>query len=233
MDWDIVNNWILDNLLGICAIAIPVMVTIGIFLYQRTINRKRLSYLVLTKSNLVNRHIKENKIKFLYDGNELDDITLVEIKIINDGYTPIPKEDFDKSLLILFGSESKILSHEIIENYPDNLEVNCTSNGDILEIQPMLLNKNEHFTIKLLLSGKLNANIKPSSRIKGITEITKAKIPLGKGGRIFLAINGIIISFMLFITLDSESAFLAKVIMCGLLIGFLIFTYRGVVRPKY
>lgn len=183
----------MDNItqyfLPLLTIAVPVIVSVLIFIYQRRLNRRRLSYDILSNNSLVNSHIKENKIKFLYDGNELDDLTLVVIKIINDGNTDITKDDFDKSIEIHFGGHSEILSVEAIKTYPNNLDLKFGSIADILDIEPMLLNKSEYFIFKLLLKGTLDENIKPNIRIKVISEITKVKKQMHIFQKMYLYFN--------------------------------------------
>lgn len=78
---------------------VAIIVTVGIALYfQWWRNRKRLSYVVVSNVVLISAEKEiEDKVEIRFEGYSVKNVRLLLIKLINDGYQPIRKDDFEKS----------------------------------------------------------------------------------------------------------------------------------------
>lgn len=165
MDLSIITN----NPLGI--ISITISITFGIIgIYKWT--RKSLSYNDKVITPLIRKeHEIKDKIKLLFNNEEVKQVYLAIIKIFNSGNVAIVKEDFDTPITIGFGKDSTVLTSEITERY-DSLKVETEIKNDIVEVKPLLLNKKDWFTLKILVSNHTGERPKISGRIKGVKRIT-------------------------------------------------------------
>lgn len=162
----------LDLKVILAAFAILTAITIALY-FQWWRNRKKLSYDVLTKTSLLfaSAEIK-NELQVLYKGEPVEHLYLLVIKIINDGYQPIKKDDFEKPLSFIFSENSEFISFEIVRTQPNNLNVETSLKGNKLFIEPLLLNSKDSFEIKLLLNSDI-ASFNPDARIVGVKAIER------------------------------------------------------------
>ena len=155
-------------------------IIVAIYTYVKQTKKKSLSYQIIESTPLltVNSEIK-NKLKFLYENREVDDIHLLILEIKNDGNIPIESRDFEPQfpLTFSFGEQAKILSADIIETTPKDLDPKIErfeAEPHKIVISPLLLNDGDRFRIKLLLTQFLpTADIKLSTRISGVKGVKK------------------------------------------------------------
>ena len=172
-------------IIGVILGVITIILTIYIYREQKVV--KSLSYQIIESTPLltVNSEIK-NKLKFLYENREVDDIHLLILEIKNDGNIPIESRDFEPQfpLTFSFGEQAKILSADIIETTPKDLDPKIErfeAEPHKIVISPLLLNHGDRFRIKLLLTQfHPTADIKLSTRISGVKEVKKSDKILNK-----------------------------------------------------
>jgi hypothetical protein len=94
------------------------LVTLLYFQWWR--NRKRLSYEILSDVELVSSDKIRDKIEIRFEGKVVESVHLVVVKLINDGYQPIRKEEFEKPIKFIFRG-GNVLSAEREKFQPENV----------------------------------------------------------------------------------------------------------------
>lgn len=165
----------IEILLGCLAVIAAITVPLIIYFLQKS--KKRLAYEIVSNTQLVGvKSEVQNKIKIYYENKLVENVHLLLIRIINNGNQSISIGDFAKRIDINLGNNLNILTCEILRQYPDNLDVNVIKMVDSIEIEPLLLNPKDNFTIKILLSD-YKENFEVSARIEGISKIEVYKEP--------------------------------------------------------
>lgn len=190
MDWQFFRDQIW-TFIGVIISLIAIIIPIIIYFFQKT--KKNLSYEILSNNSVLSNKDKiEGKLKILYDEKILDDVSICEIKFLNNGNQSISSNDFEKTLDLKFSKDVDILSVDIINVEPENLNVDYNKQKNILQINPLLLNVKDYFVVKVLLSNLTKSkDIQIEGRIKDIKKINEVKDPIYP---IFLAFLGIAIT---------------------------------------
>lgn len=143
-----------------------------VFYFQWWRSRKRLSYKILSNFLVVSADEEvQDSVEIRYKGEPVKNVKLFIIRLINDGYQPIKKEDFEKPIKLTF-PKAKILSADKVELNPDNLDIEMGFEDDWVTVGPTLFNRKDYVQIKLLLSGYTGMKI--DARIVGVSKIKKA-----------------------------------------------------------
>jgi len=151
-----------------------VAIVVAIYIYFLQKYKKSLSYTILTDNELLTTSEElHGKIKIFFGKTRIQNINFLAIQIKNEGNVPILPTDFYEKLSLSFGSKTKILSAELTERYPDTLKPILRVETTTLLIDPILINHEDYFTIKVLLSQYDN-QIKVGGRIAGVKSIRKA-----------------------------------------------------------
>lgn len=156
----------------LCAI-LAVVVTIFIFLAQR--KTKRLSYEITSNTQLLGvKDEIQGKVQVLYDGEEVKNVHLLTIRFTNSGNQSIASSDYERPLSVEVNSDAKILTHEVIDETPENLGATVTLEESKLIFAPVLMNAKDSFSIKTLISD-FEGNPFIDGRINGVKSIAKYK----------------------------------------------------------
>ena len=148
-------------------------------LRERRRRRKDLYYAVISKAPLVSvSEEAEGRIKILFDEKPVSNVSLAIIQIVNRG-SPIPSGDFESPLTIFMGCESQIMSVEVIVKQPDSLDVASNIENGKIQIEPLLLNNGDFFTLKVI-GTNLAENIEVAARILGVKELTSRASELAR-----------------------------------------------------
>jgi hypothetical protein len=152
-------------ILGLAAIIVAII----LFLLGK--KKKRLAYYIVSNTQLVGiENSIQDKIKILYDEKQVTNVHLISIKFINSGNEPISVDDFDKPISIRYDSNVNVLTHEILEKYPKNLDAVTRVKEEVIEVEPLLLNIKDEFTVNILASN-FDGDIDISARIRGVKEL--------------------------------------------------------------
>lgn len=167
MDYKDPNFWTIISI-----IAGFVIMIVTLYVQRR---HKSLVYTLLTETQLlsVDDEIK-GKLQITLDGIAVQDVHLVLLRFWNNGNTPITKSDFDEEpLKISLPNGTKILSVKVVEKKPGTLQPKLilTSPNEFM-IKPLLLNKQDHFTIKFLAAEYAN-NLSVQARIVGVKDVKR------------------------------------------------------------
>lgn len=135
--------------------------------------RKNLLYDVISSTPIVSvDQEKETPIKVYYDGMQVTNVYTTIIKITNIG-SPLPSGDYESPLTIYMGPDARIFSIEVREKFPSDLEVSCTIQEKIFNIEPLLLNTGDFFSIKVV-GTNFGEEISAKARIIGVRKIMNA-----------------------------------------------------------
>lgn len=177
----------LNTLISI--IAIVVAVWLGIL----QLKYKNLTFEVVSRTPLVSKDqsFKENVIITVND-KQVDNVDLVVVRITNRGNQPITSKDYERPLCLVAGPKSKILTIEIHDRKPSDIEIGATISNDYDRVffTPTLFNRKDFISIKMLISNY--DFIKLEGRVTGVKDF---KPPLmATVMPIALMIGGLLIS---------------------------------------
>ena len=109
------------------------------------------------------------QIDIVYEGISVDDPQLVEIAVTNSGNAPLRREDYEGRLKLKFGSEPLLLSVDLTAVEPRDLPVHLVVEDRSLEVEPLLLNPKDGFSLKALVSDD-PGEVRLQGRIAGVQE---------------------------------------------------------------
>lgn len=154
-----------------------IAIAISILLFYRQRQRKSLAYQVLAHTPIltVGEEIR-GKLSVSYENTPVKNVHLLLLKFKNVGNLPIATADFEQAISIRFGITAKLLSHEVVNFAPSELSPNVSLRSNALILAPLLLNPNDYFTIKCLISEH-NNEVDVTGRIIGVAKIIQLKDP--------------------------------------------------------
>lgn len=151
---------------GVAIGVVAIVVTIVLYFISR--QKKRLGYRVLSQTPLVTVGDElQGQIRILYNGQDVQNVNLALISLTNSGNVAITRADFDAPLEIEFGARSRLLSAEIIEMRPDNLDAQLTLHDHSLALEPLLMNKGDSVRVKALVNKSGDDAISINTRLVG------------------------------------------------------------------
>ena len=134
-------------------------------------SRKDLRHKVLYNAPLVSiRDEAKERIKILFDNKPIEDANLAAIEIFNYGRLPVATKDYEKPLAIEMGDKALILSADVIETKPKDLEVSIDIDGSQVKLQPTLLNEGDSITIRVI-GSTFNKNLNVAGRVIGVKAV--------------------------------------------------------------
>lgn len=132
---------------------------------------KRLGYRIDYAQSLVslNRNVDAGDIEVLFKGRKLVKPEIMGVTFENIGQIPIAKRDFSESLKLVFSEGAEIVSVDVEDKKPDDLPIAYRVNGREIEIEDLLLNAGDSFSLKVL--GTKVSRFDVSARIVGVLEL--------------------------------------------------------------
>ena len=159
----------IEILLGFSAVIAAITVPLLIYFLQKS--KRRVAYEVVSNAQLVGvKSEVQNKIKIYYENKLVENVHLVSIRIINSGNQPTSIDDFARPISIQLGSNTNILTSEVLGLNPKDLDVSILKMQNSVEIQPLLLNPNDSLTLNILISD-YRGGLEVSARVRGISNI--------------------------------------------------------------
>jgi hypothetical protein len=176
---------------GAIAAIIAVFISVGVYIKQRRI--KNLSFQIVSRTPLLSMSDElDGVLQIQYDGVPVQQVHLIVIKFINSGNVSILASDYERAISINFGKEAQILTAEIVETNPDTLEPSLINEDNSVQITPILLNKNDTFSIKMLVC-KFEDEINFDGRIIGVERIKRAENV--KTSHLVIMLIGLLVTF--------------------------------------
>ena len=157
------------SLVGAIATIGAIIAAFVIYYLQKS--KKRLSYEIISNTQLVGIENKvQDKIKIFYEDKLVENVHLVSIRFDNDGNQFVAIDDFTTPINVKFGEGTNILTGEVLEQNPSELNATIIRTEDRVEVQPLLLNSNDSFTLNILLND-YDESLCITARIKGVKNI--------------------------------------------------------------
>lgn len=187
-----------DYIVLIPSVILGGIVAYWIYLKQRT--TKEIGIERISLNNIIEIDSKyKNSIEVKFQDKNVDKLWLLILKFSNKGNTPIEKKDFESPILISFDSKNEILNNEAISSNPKDLNVKITKTNNIIELAPLLLNPNDSFALRFMISGG-SPEYKVTSRISGIKEISHKKSEPNKSfskGHLISILVGMVFTYII------------------------------------
>jgi hypothetical protein len=152
-----------------------IAIVVVIIFYFAAKTKKSLAYEVLSENPLISidNEIK-GKLQILLDGQPIENVHLLLIRITNDGKVPITANDYERPVALKFKESSNILSAELASAVPENLVIKPTIHDKLVALDPVLLNSGDVFTVKVLV-GEYSGPVEVDARIAGVKNIRVAR----------------------------------------------------------
>lgn len=154
---------------------VPIILSVFFFIFQH--QYKSLAYEVLAETDLIT--IKEEvkgKLQVLYETVPVDNVSLVIMKIVNNGSVPLESSDFENPIIVSLNDNAKILDAQIIETVPGSLQPILSHQESSLAVEPLLLNNGDYITIKAVVTHyKSPPEVK--ARIVGVKNVSRISLP--------------------------------------------------------
>lgn len=174
---DIWHDPLFLTILGIAATLLAGIIgaIVAYWIYRRQRSKKEITYQVISDAPIanINKEVKD-RVKILFDGNPVEDINLLVLKVWNPGRVAVKRDDFDEPITFEFG-ERKVVASDILSMEPANLidtkdiKTFFTLGSESVELQKFLLNPKEEISLKVLLTG-------PPYKVSGRARIVDGKI---------------------------------------------------------
>jgi hypothetical protein len=191
-----------QSVLAVIGVLAAVIIPVVVYLKQR--QNKLLTFEQSSTPLLSIEEGIRSHVQITFDGKPVEQVHLVVVKITNSGNVPIEKKDYDHPIYINLGKDAKILTAEVAEKYPENLEVSTSIVDKNVVLEPALLSEDEFITLIMMATNFDKVTF--DSRIvgvKGIQEVTMMK----EKRLAFWAIFGILIEAFGAITATLISTF--------------------------
>ncbi len=155
------------------AIIVPVLLTATTLRITGLRIKKALSFQYMINTSLLPKStLISDQYKITYKNKIAADIYVIEIKFQNTGRLAIIESDFTEPIQISFQNNVTIISAEIASVYPDDLKPKCEIENNSIKLMPLLLNKRDTVSIKILVSNTYGAFPIVSARIIDIQRLT-------------------------------------------------------------
>lgn len=138
--------------------------------------KKALTYDILSLTPLatVNDNL-EGRLQILFDGRSVSNVQLALIRFTNSGNVPVSSDDYERPISIQVDDNARILSAGVTKTVPKSINPTIKFDKTCVTIAPVLLNKGDSITIKLLVAN-FEGNISVIGRVVGIDDIKELKL---------------------------------------------------------
>lgn len=108
-------------------------------------------------------------------------LSVVKVKIKNDGNLPIQKEDIFKPLVFNFGKYERLIDYSLINTEPKGITVAIERNteDDLINCSFDLLNPSDNFTLQFLFLGETIRMPEIDARIRGLKHVDVLQLQYG------------------------------------------------------
>lgn len=167
---DIITNPIWTFIFGLAAVA-------GVWIAWRDRKRKELSYAVMSSAPFVHESNGNagKLLKVTYAGREVNDVSLIVVRVWNSGNETIEESDFRQAIVLTFGHPtSQVLLAEVPEHekVPANLMHKMHFDSTQVKLGPMLLNPSDALTVRVVVTA-FPGKVDGEARISGVKELRR------------------------------------------------------------
>ena len=127
---------------------------ISVYLAFSFRKKKSLAYEIITSSSLISvKKEIESEVNITFRGKKVEDVHLLQVKIINNGNDHVKEEDFKKPITFVFNPEVEIMDMSVKESSSESIQITLKlKDQNAVEILPNLLNKKDWFIVNFLLN---------------------------------------------------------------------------------
>jgi hypothetical protein len=174
---------------------------LGIITILLTRRRKALTYEILSTTPLAAVHDDVGgRLQVVFDGQVVRNVQLALIKFTNSGNVPIRADEYERPVRLIVNENARILTAGITETFPDSLKASIENDQTSALIAPVLLNKGDSITVKLL-AADFYGKIFIDTRIVGVSDIKELKISDIESNRSLLLASFIGVAFFVMVYL--------------------------------
>lgn len=155
---------------------------LSITLYKKGQEKKLINWDIVYTTSLSSFNILDKlDIQVLYSGKPLPDVSLVDLKIWNAGNKEITQ--YAAPIKFTFQEGATILQVKLLDSKPNNLaekeEDVFEFTTEYIQLKPIVLNRGDAVTLRVLLTPEFNWEIKQHGRIVGghIQALTATELP--------------------------------------------------------
>jgi hypothetical protein len=157
------------NFIGVIVSILSLIV--AFLVWRKPWGKKSLKVEMLAKIPLLSIHEEiATRIQVKIDGKIVNNIYLLNFRIVNNGNQPIPSNDFERPISLFLGEHTNLIEASIQNVFPNSIKPSIEKHGNHVILNPLLLNPNDFIVIKLILT-KYAGDFTIDARITGIKEI--------------------------------------------------------------
>ncbi len=156
----------------VLTIALGILTIVAPILWDYLKYKSELQLQLLSKTTLIEKESGLEKLRVLYNGEDVQKLTRYAFLLVNTGRTPILKDDLIVAPRIEFNAASKILEYSIDGVSFKGIEMDITPNDarNAVSIEFPLMNHNDHILFSVLVEGAAS-EFTAMARIKNIDEL--------------------------------------------------------------
>ena len=142
------NKW--QTIVSIFGILVTIFVAYNIFFLEKEV--KSLQAVILANTSLVEiEPTVANDIEILYKEQPISNLTLIQVKLENDGNQSIRKEDYTEPIEFIFSQNAQIVDAAVIETDPPYIDVDISTKQNVVTLSPLLLNEKDRIIIRFFI----------------------------------------------------------------------------------
>lgn len=200
--------WLSDHWLPVLAVIAAIVVPLLVLWLMRRSGRIQWwverTFPLLSDKSLRG---KQSDVSVLFEGNEIENPWITIMKFRNSRIRPIKTADIEIPITIDFGEDAFAVSASIMDIPQDGPKIHSTiGEGGTVIIEPALINRNEHFSVKAIVS-----NPDDSPTVTGRIVDTRIKQRWASAGKIrfSLAVGTLVMAFsIILLIIVDDSLFL-------------------------
>ena len=146
-------DWSIETLRDLSPILAIVFFITSTILVLKLRSKKSLAHEKVTDSSLIVGEAIKPEVDILFRGEKVEDVHLLEVRIINNGNKHVKEEDFKKPITFEFNPDAEIMEMSAEKRSSDGIQISFKLLAENrVEITPNLLNKKDWFIAKFLLN---------------------------------------------------------------------------------
>lgn len=156
-----------------------------------------------------------------WKGQDVSNLRLLELTVENTGSEPIRPSDFATPLILTISEEDpgEILDVRSVDAHPPTVATNVQTTPKRVDIQPLLLNPGDGFSLSLVTTSVAPLALRTQARIAGVHDVTLADgRRLDAKGEKINQDSGSVLDFIAIVGLFFD------VVVCGFLISRAMFS---------
>ena len=172
-------QWLNENE-GLFAVSGILASAIGAYaLHRSQMHKKQLEY-VITGNQPVVPKIVSSKLRVVYNKKTVSEASVLTLKFVNTGNTPITASDFETNLTFRLNGAKHIMTASSTKTRPLDLRPKLVVKDNSVMIQPILINPSDMIELQFLISGS-TTHVIAEGRLAGTRLIPRKGLPYPPG----------------------------------------------------